>query len=171
MFVLVYGLERKIPIDSTGHYSINNLPSGTLSFRIVSQDLAFPFDMSDVTLTQGEIDTVPFTGWRYHATIGLNTSASGAAVAGMVTGFPALIRLTKDDFNFASAQATGADLRFGRQGGSFFPYEIERFDPAAGFQGVWHMNENPSAGANAIKDRTANGHNGTPVGTMSGGEI
>ena len=45
------------------------------------------------------------------------------------------------------------------------------FDTAAGFQSVWHMNENPSAGANAIKDRTANGHNGTPVGTMSGGDV
>jgi hypothetical protein len=44
------------------------------------------------------------------------------------------------------------------------------FDTAAGFQGVWHMNENPEAGANAIKDRTVNVHHGTANGSMSGSD-
>ncbi|MBN2036149.1 MAG: DUF2341 domain-containing protein [Chitinispirillaceae bacterium] len=41
------------------------------------------------------------------------------------------------------------------------------FDTANGFQGVWHLNENPAAGAEAIKDRTANGYNATPYGSMT----
>jgi hypothetical protein len=216
MFVLVYGLERKIPIDSFGRFEARDLPQGTLNFRIVSVDTVFkPFDINSVILTQGETDTVPFTGWRSSATIVLNTSASGAAVRGTVVVFPVLIRLTKDNFNFALAQASGADLRFGRQGGPFFPYEIERFDSiaqlaevwvkvdtvrgddsaqnfimyygnpvapgqsesrevfdtAAGFQGVWHLNENPTVGANTIKDRTANGHDGTPNGSMDASDV
>jgi hypothetical protein len=216
MFVLVYGLERKIPIDSFGRYEAHDLPQGTLNFRIVSVDTIFkPFDINSVSLIQGETDIVPFTGWRSSATIVLNTSASGASVKRTVTDFPVLIRLTKDNLNFALAQATGADLRFGKQGGAFFQYEIERFDSiaqlaevwvkvdsvrgddsaqnfimyygnaqapgqsesreifdtAAGFQGVWHMNENPGAGANAIKDRTANDHHGTPNGSMGASDV
>jgi hypothetical protein len=45
------------------------------------------------------------------------------------------------------------------------------FDAAQGFAGVWHLNENPEAGVNAVKDRTANGYNGTSYGSMSSGNI
>jgi hypothetical protein len=216
MFVLVYGLERRIPIDSAGHYAIGDLPAGILNFRIMSQDTVFkPFDIPAVTLTQGSVDTVAFAGWRFSTTIMLNTSASGAAATIAVTNFPILVRLTKDNFNFSLSQGSGADLRFGKRGGAFFSFEIERFDSALqtaevwvkvdtvhgndsvqnfimyygnsaapggsdgrnvfdtaeGFQGVWHMNENPAGGANAIKDRTANGHDGTPSGSMGGGDV
>ncbi len=41
------------------------------------------------------------------------------------------------------------------------------FDTANGFIGVWHMNEDPSKGEGTIKDRTANGHDATPFGSMS----
>ena len=43
------------------------------------------------------------------------------------------------------------------------------FDTAQGFAGVWHMSENPEAGENAIKDRTASGYNGTANGSMAAG--
>lgn len=45
------------------------------------------------------------------------------------------------------------------------------FDTGYGYKGVWHCNENPAAGANAIKDRTANGFHGTPGGDMDAGAI
>jgi hypothetical protein len=38
------------------------------------------------------------------------------------------------------------------------------FDTANGYQGVWHLNEDPSTGPNAFKDRTSNANHGTPVG-------
>ena len=41
------------------------------------------------------------------------------------------------------------------------------FNTSNGFIGVWHMNEDPSAGAASIKDRTANAHNATPYGSMT----
>jgi hypothetical protein len=45
------------------------------------------------------------------------------------------------------------------------------FDTAGGFAGVWHMNENPAAGANSIKDRTANSFNATPRGSMNAADV
>lgn len=45
------------------------------------------------------------------------------------------------------------------------------FDTSNGFAGVWHFNENPAAGAGAIKDRTFNGFNGTAGSSMSGENV
>ncbi len=45
------------------------------------------------------------------------------------------------------------------------------FDTAQGFAGVWHFNENPGAGANAVRDRTANGYDATAEGSMTGGSV
>ena len=76
------GLERKTPLDSTGRFEMRDLPSGTLSFRIVSQDTLFkPFDIDSIPLTSGKIDTVPYAGWRFARSIALNSTSSGAGVA------------------------------------------------------------------------------------------
>lgn len=45
------------------------------------------------------------------------------------------------------------------------------FDTANGFQGVWHLNENPTVGDTPIKDRTVNGFNGSPEGSMKSENI
>ena len=56
---------------------------------------------------------------------------------GTVTDFPVLVRLTLLNFDFSRAASTGADLRFAKPDGTQLPYEIERFDPAAGLAEVW----------------------------------
>ena len=48
---------------------------------------------------------------------------------------------------------------------------IEVFDAGNGFVGVWHMNENPAAGTNSIRDRTANSYNATPYGSMTAANV
>ncbi len=45
------------------------------------------------------------------------------------------------------------------------------FDTVNGFSGVWHLNESPSSGADAIKDRTVNGYNGTPSSSITDDNI
>jgi hypothetical protein len=46
------------------------------------------------------------------------------------------------------------------------------FDTSGGFDGVWHMNENPdSGGQNAVRDRTLNANHMTPDGLMSSGNV
>jgi hypothetical protein len=41
------------------------------------------------------------------------------------------------------------------------------FDTASGFRGVWHLNEDPSDGDTPMRDRTANGFHGSPLGSMT----
>jgi hypothetical protein len=54
-----------------------------------------------------------------------------------IAGFPVIVRLTKDNFNFAQANAGGTDIRFSRSDTIRLPYEIERWDPVAGLAEVW----------------------------------
>jgi len=60
---------------------------------------------------------------------------------------------------------TGNDVAIAQTSGS------DVFDTAAGFTGVWHLDENPAAGGNIILDRTGNNNHGTPVGGMSAGDV
>jgi hypothetical protein len=164
-----------------------------------------------------------FSSWNYSKKIYLNTTPSGAGITGLVTDFPALVRLTSSNFDFSQAQSDGSDLRFGKPDNTPQPFEIERWDSAAqkaeiwvkldtvygndsthfitmywggpaagstgspqgsaivslsngaavfdtanGFQGVWHLDEDPVNVSNSIKDQTAHGYNGTPHGAMTG---
>ena len=45
------------------------------------------------------------------------------------------------------------------------------FNTAFGFSGVWHFNEDPSAGNNAIKNRTANEFHGTASSSMTSANV
>jgi hypothetical protein len=67
----------------------------------------------------------------------LNTSASGAGVSATITGFPALVRLNAGNFDFTQARDDGADVRFVKPDLTLLPYEIERWDLAAGSAEIW----------------------------------
>jgi len=45
------------------------------------------------------------------------------------------------------------------------------FDTAFGFAGVWHFNEDPTTGADAIRNRTGNGFHGTASSSMASGSV
>jgi hypothetical protein len=46
------------------------------------------------------------------------------------------------------------------------------FETSHGFGGVWHMNDDPAGdAADAVKDITANGFHGTPVGAMTSADL
>ncbi|MBN2037277.1 MAG: DUF2341 domain-containing protein [Chitinispirillaceae bacterium] len=155
----------------------------------------------DVAVNSGDTAVVVNPGWKHAQRLVLNTSATGADVAGIVYGFPVLVRLTGANFDFSQAQTGGADLRYTKQDNTFLPIEIERwdsldrtaeiwvnvdtvfggndsqyltmywgnpdasstssstavFDTAAGFQGVWHLNE---YGNDIALDATANRYDG-----------
>ena len=64
-----------------------------------------------------------YSGWDFHKDIELNTTASGAAVAGAVTSFPVLIRLTPSVFDgFENTLPGGADIRFSDTAGNPLVY-------------------------------------------------
>jgi len=81
----------------------------------------------------------PFAAWKRSGSIHLITTPSGADLpAGAVAeGFPVLVRLHGDTFDFASAAADGRDLRFATAAGEPLPHEIESWDAAAGEAVVW----------------------------------
>ena len=91
----------------------------------------------NVRVLSGDTATILNPSWRYARSIFLNTTSSGAGVAGSVTGFPVLVRLTRSNFDFTQAQTIGGDIRFTKSDNSPLPYEIERWDPVNGLAEVW----------------------------------
>ncbi len=82
----------------------------------------------NVTVVSRETTPVWNTTWRFSRNLTLNTSVSGADIAGTVTGFPVLIRLNEDNFDFTQCAADGSDIRFSASDSVFLSCEIGRWD-------------------------------------------
>ena len=80
-----------------------------------------------------------FAGWKHAGSIFVLTTPDGANLPAesVEEGFPLLVRLHKDSFDFSQAKANGDDLRFSTPAGAALPYQIEHWDPAAGEASVW----------------------------------
>jgi hypothetical protein len=150
MYVQVYGLDKIARVDSaTGEYSLSAVPEGNYRLQVlISSPKYTPVVIPDVSCLRGQTKTVdtitiaPFADenyalWSYSKTIRLNTTASGAGVAGIVADFPVLVRLSAPAFTFNQFLSDGHDLRFANSKGVHLPFEIERFDPYAGVADVW----------------------------------
>ena len=83
------------------------------------------------------IATVQYAGWKFSKKFHLNTTVTGANVAGNVTNFPVLIRLNSSNFNFSQARPDGADIRFTTSDNTPAPCEIERWDASLGAAEIW----------------------------------
>ncbi len=80
-----------------------------------------------------------YKGWAHSGELTILTTAEGAGIpAGVaVEGFPLLVRLGGDWFDFKQAKAGGEDLRFATSDGAVLAYEIEEWDAARGAASVW----------------------------------
>ena len=80
-----------------------------------------------------------YAGWQSSGSIFLLTTPEGADLpaGAVVEGFPVLVRLRKDTFDFTKAQAHGEDVRFATGAGVALAYEIEEWDAARGEASVW----------------------------------
>jgi hypothetical protein len=163
---------------SGGLVILNSVPAGTISGIFYRQwsDSAAPVKIAgSVTVPPGGAYTVAYSSWTFSKKLFFNTTASGADVPSMVTGFPVLIRLAAGNFSFYQALPDGADLRFTKSNGTPLPYEIERWDGAAGRAEIWvrvdtvygnNNNQNivmywgasaPSTGSGAVTTSESNG--------------
>lgn len=81
----------------------------------------------------------PYEPWPHRGSLYLLTTPEGANLpaSAQMEGFPLLVRLHKDWFNFQQAQANGADLRFASSSGEPLAYQIEEWDAARGEASVW----------------------------------
>ncbi|MBN1760190.1 MAG: DUF2341 domain-containing protein [Chitinispirillaceae bacterium] len=138
-FVQIRGLERLVPVESDGTFSIDNIPEGAFDLRVISGDsIAEAVDILDVEVaSEKTVSLAVQADGRFAHVLHLNTAASGAVVAGDVTDFPVLVRLTGKNFTFSQAQRDGSDLRFLNTRAGLLPYEIERWDPVAELAEVW----------------------------------
>lgn len=93
---------------------------------------------TDITIHSNETTRINDLGaWAYSKKFTLNTTSSGANVAGTIRNFPVLIRLTKNNFNFTQAMHGGEDIRFSKLDGTPLAYEIERFDQDSSVAEIW----------------------------------
>ncbi len=136
-WLVVYGMERKIPLEANGSFRIDDLPAGVFHFSVVTENGAIaPIDFDEVSIRPSQTVTIGDTAPQ-KAKITLNTSPSGADVTGDVYGFPVLVRLTSENFDFSEASENGGDVRFFTGQGKTLPFEIESWDCTERAASVW----------------------------------
>jgi len=79
-----------------------------------------------------------YAEWTHRGTLVLLTTPDGADLpeSARVEGFPALVRLSKDTFDFQQANADGSDIRFSAESQPL-AYQIDQWDPAGREACVW----------------------------------
>jgi hypothetical protein len=77
--------------------------------------------------------------WSHAGTIWILTTPEGANLPeqASVEGFPVLVRLRRDFFDFSQARPDGADIRFVAADGAGLAHQIEEWNPADGMASVW----------------------------------
>ena len=138
-WVMVYGLERRIPVDSiTGSFDLT-LPPGSYTLRTFYLDRQIPrTEIKNVKVNAGEKSTLnPYQEWKTKRLVRINTTATGGDIKENVTNFPMLIRLNSENFDFISAKPQGEDIRFSDSNGKSIFYEIERWDALKNEAEVW----------------------------------
>lgn len=81
----------------------------------------------------------PYDGWSHSGSVYLLTTPEGANLpaSASVEGFPLLVRLHKDWFDFSQARPKGEDIRFSTSAGEPLAYQVEEWDAAKGEASVW----------------------------------
>ncbi|MCY2954806.1 MAG: DUF2341 domain-containing protein [Planctomycetota bacterium] len=80
-----------------------------------------------------------YPGWQHSGSIYILTTPEGANLPASASedGFPLLVRLHKDFFDFSQAKAQGEDIRFSTSVGVPLAYQIEEWDAAGGAASIW----------------------------------
>lgn len=88
------------------------------------------------------VSTVPcfaqYDDWSHHGTLTLLTTPDGADLPGSAReeGFPVLVRLNGETFDFKQADTDGSDIRFSIEGKPL-AYQIEFWNPEQGEACIW----------------------------------
>lgn len=148
--VEIYGLERQVLVDAaTGRFSLTGLPAGTFQVRAFAESEDYgSMERVVAGLLPGqsvEMDTLKLTAWaledysqwQHSRALRINTTATGADVAGDLHGFPLQVRLDRTNFEFSQAQPGGKDIRFAKPDGTKLPYEIGYWEPDSGRASLW----------------------------------
>ncbi len=80
-----------------------------------------------------------YSAWTSSGSIFLLTTPDGADLpaTARLEGFPLLVPLHSDFFDFEQAKSDGADVRFSTVDGEPLPYQIEEWNPQNGLASIW----------------------------------
>ena len=80
-----------------------------------------------------------YEGWQHSGSLWILTTPEGANLPATAAeeGFPLLVRLDKDWFDFSQARAKGEDIRFASSTGTPLAYEVDEWDAAQGTASIW----------------------------------
>ncbi|MFT5856740.1 MAG: hypothetical protein ACI8XO_003994, partial [Verrucomicrobiales bacterium] len=80
-----------------------------------------------------------YTSWQHSGEIAILTTPDGAGLpeGATVEGFPVLVRLDKDWFDFTEGKPGGEDVRFATASGEPLAYQIEDWNAAEGAASIW----------------------------------
>jgi len=83
--------------------------------------------------------TAQYQGWQHSGSLHILTTPEGANLPASTSedGFPLLVRLHKDFFDFSQAKTNGEDIRFSTGTGAPLAYQVEEWDPAKGVASIW----------------------------------
>jgi hypothetical protein len=88
---------------------------------------------------QAAVPAAAYHGWQHSGSLLILTTPEGAELpaSAVLEGFPLLVRLHRDGFDFTQAMAHGEDLRFASSTGVPLAYQIEEWDAARGTASIW----------------------------------
>ena len=80
-----------------------------------------------------------YHGWQHTGSLYILTTPDGANLPASASedGFPLLVRLHKDFFNFSQAKVQGEDIRFSTSTGAPLAYQIDEWDAATATASIW----------------------------------
>ncbi|MBN1600095.1 MAG: DUF2341 domain-containing protein [Chitinispirillaceae bacterium] len=137
-FLLIYGLNRCVPVGDDGVFVVKDLPEGEFDLKIISDVKKWePVEIEDVAAVSNKTVQLPAAGWHYHKVIHINTTVAGAAIEDTLKQFPLLVRLSADNFSFSSARGNGKDIRFISLDSSVLSHEIEYWDSTKQQAFIW----------------------------------
>jgi arylsulfatase A-like enzyme len=96
-------------------------------------------EASDYARIARQEPSSPYPGWRHSGTLHILTTEAGADLPAstVLEGFPLLVRLNRDFFDFRQAKARGEDIRFATASGRTLPCQVTEWDPAQGTASIW----------------------------------
>jgi hypothetical protein len=92
-----------------------------------------------LSLAIPETALAEYQDWQHSGSLYILTTPEGANLpeTARVEGFPLLVRLDKDWFDFSQARTHGEDIRFATSAGAPLAYQIEQWDADAGTASIW----------------------------------
>jgi len=80
-----------------------------------------------------------YPGWKHSGSMAILTTPEGADLpaTALAEGFPLLVRLNKEGFDFKQAKANGEDIRFASADGKPLAYQVDGWDATVGTAAIW----------------------------------